>query len=240
MSDTAVQRALLGVRASIKQLADKHKLKALPNLVAVSKLKPVPMLQQAYDVGQRHFGENYVQELCEKAPEMPKDIQWHFIGHLQSNKAKKVCAVPNLFMVETVDTVKLANALNKVCVKLERPEPLNVLVQVNTSGEAQKSGCQPEETIPLVSHIVSQCPALAFRGLMTIGRFDDGAHDDCFMCLAKCKEEVLSDVTLKGKVPPPESFMLSMGMSGDYEVAMQCGSTSIRVGSTIFGARDPK
>lgn len=105
-----------------------------PRLVAVSKLKPVSDIQQAYDCGHRAFGENYAQELAEKAPQLPSDIQWHFIGHLQSNKAKLIAGIPNLWVVESVDSAKLATALNNACEKANRE--LRVFVQINTSGEA--------------------------------------------------------------------------------------------------------
>lgn len=104
-------------------------------LVAVSKTKPIELIEACYKAGHRNFGENYVQELCEKAAKLPQDIQWHFIGHLQSNKTKQIASVPNLFMVETVDREKIATALEKEIVKSGRKIPLNVMVQVNTSGE---------------------------------------------------------------------------------------------------------
>lgn len=111
-----------------------------PRLVAVSKTKPVSLLMEAYNAGQRHFGENYVQEVLEKAPQMPRDVHWHFIGHLQSNKAKAlVQSIPNLYSVETVDSQKIANHLNRACEGAERDELLKVMVQVNTSGEESKS-----------------------------------------------------------------------------------------------------
>ena len=236
----SVASALQAVRASIKQIAETQKLARIPQLVAVSKVKPVATVMEAYEAGQRHFGENYVQELVAKAPEMPPDCRWHFIGNLQSNKVKKVVAIPNLHVVETVDSPKLADALNNACVSLERPGRLAVLVQVNTSGEPQKNGCEPSQTVSLVSHIVDRCPQLQFHGLMTIGRFDETPHDDCFRCLAQCRDAVLGEGALEGKVPPGEEFIMSMGMSGDYALAIECGSNSIRVGSTIFGERPPK
>ena len=140
-------------------------------LVAVSKTKPAAAIQAAFDDGQRHFGENYVQELLEKAPSLSTDIKWHFIGNLQSNKAKKIVKqVPNLFMVETVDTRKLAKTLNTACVSAER-EQLRVLVQVNTSGEETKGGVTPGgECVELAEYIQSECEGLQFSGLMTIGK----------------------------------------------------------------------
>ncbi|KAJ3068242.1 hypothetical protein HDU98_008612, partial [Podochytrium sp. JEL0797] len=104
-------------------------------LVAVSKTKPIEDLMVAYNEGQRHFGENYVQELVDKAAKLPTDIKWHFIGTLQSNKCKDVVAIPNLFAIETVDGIKKADTLQKQCVKAQRVDPVNIFVQVNTSGE---------------------------------------------------------------------------------------------------------
>jgi hypothetical protein len=119
-----------------------------PTLTAVSKTKPASMVQEAYALNQRHFGENYVQELVQKAPLLPADIQWHFIGHLQSNKCKTLLEVPNVWMVESVDTEKLARQLEKACVALGRPDRLRVLIQVNTSQEPCTPRPPPLFSIP--------------------------------------------------------------------------------------------
>ncbi len=127
-----------------------------PTLTAVSKTKPATMVQEAYALNQRHFGENYVQELVQKAPLLPADIQWHFIGHLQSNKCKTLLEVPNVWMVESVDTEKLARQLEKACVALGRPDRLRVLVQVNTSQEpCTTSLCFPPFRAHTLCHIDS-------------------------------------------------------------------------------------
>lgn len=175
-----------------------------------------------------------VQELVEKAPQLPSDIKWHFIGHLQSNKAKHIARIPNLFLVESLDSVKLANTLDKALPE-DRAEPLRVMVQVNTSGEDSKSGVEPEECTELVRHVATSCSRLRFIGLMTIGRIGD-VSPACFERLAACRDKVIEAQI--PNVPSLEDFELSMGMSGDFEVAIQAGSTSVRVGSTIFGARD--
>jgi pyridoxal phosphate enzyme (YggS family) len=198
-------------------------------LVAVSKTKPIPLLQAVYDAGGRTFGENYVQEVIEKAPLLPDDIQWHYIGALQSNKAKAlVQAVQPVsrLTIETVGTIKLANKLNDAVDSTE-PQKLKVMVQVNTSGEDSKSGVAPgPECLALVSHIRSNCPNLELTGLMTIGAPGDVS---CFDVLAKCRNE---------NNHGDDSLELSMGMSGDFEQAIAAGATSVRVGSTIFGARN--
>ncbi len=198
-------------------------------LVAVSKTKPVEDLSALYQSGQRHFGENYFQELVEKAEQLPKDIKWHFIGHLQSSKASKLIRdVPNLFVLETVDSEKLASKLQNACESNGREE-LNIFIQVDTSGEDTKSGVSEEELLPLVDFIHSQCPRLRIAGLMTIGAPNDFT---CFDKLANQRKVVANHLLIA-----EEALELSMGMSGDFEEAIARGATSVRVGSTIFGER---
>ncbi|XP_072026908.1 pyridoxal phosphate homeostasis protein-like [Amphiura filiformis] len=212
-----------------------------PRVVAVSKTKPVGMIKEAYECGQRHFGENYVQELVDKSADADfmsscKEIRWHFIGHLQTNKVKKVLGASNLYMVETIDSKKLANEVNKQWEKLGNGERLKVMVQVNTSGEENKHGIAPSECVSLVDHVRTQCPHLELAGIMTIGAFDhdlsQGPNPD-FKVLLKCREDVCSKFNLS-----KDSMELSMGMSGDFEHAISAGSTNVRIGSTIFGARN--
>ncbi|XVF26081.1 hypothetical protein REPUB_Repub13aG0269300 [Reevesia pubescens] len=202
-------------------------------LVAVSKTKPVSVIRQVYDAGHRCFSENYVQELIEKAPQLPDDIEWHFIGNLQSNKVKPLIAgVPNLAMVETVDDEKIANLLDRVVGSFGR-KPLKVLVQVNTSGEESKSGVEPSSYVELAKHVSLSCPNLQFCGLMTIGMLDYTSTPENFKTLANCRSEVCKVLGI-----PEDQCELSMGMSGDFELAIEMGSTNIRIGSTIFGARE--
>lgn len=205
-------------------------------IVAVGKTKPVRALQAAYAAGQRHFGENYVPELVAKAPLMPADTLWHMIGHLQSNKADELLKkVPSLACVETVDSVKLATVLNKAVGKAGRDKPLDVLIQVNTSGEDTKSGIFPAESpllVELALHIKKECPLLRLKGLMTIGMPDFTSKPENFVCLQQCRKRVADAVGVaEGELE------LSMGMSGDFVQAVAMGSTNVRVGSTIFGAR---
>mmetsp|Transcript_10463 Transcript_10463/g.12000 ORF Transcript_10463/g.12000 Transcript_10463/m.12000 type:complete len:255 (+) Transcript_10463:98-862(+) len=233
---STIAEALKAVRKRMSELVvNAGRSSENVRLVAVSKTKPKEMIMEAYDADQRHFGENYVQDFVEKAPHLPLDIKWHFIGHLQSNKVKEVYKIPNLFMVETVDTKKLADVLNRRFPE-DRKEKLRVLVQVNTSGEESKSGVEPSSCSELVKHIVENCDKLLFSGLMTIGRLGD-TSTECFETLAQCKEEVLKIDNLGVS---SADFELSMGMSGDYDIAIAAGSTNIRVGSTIFGARAKK
>ncbi|XP_059662525.1 uncharacterized protein LOC132308455 [Cornus florida] len=202
-------------------------------VVAVSKTKPVSLIRQVYDVGHRYFGENYVQEIIEKAPQLPDDIEWHFIGNLQSNKVKPLLTgVPNLAMVETVDDEKIANHLERAVANIGR-KPLKVLVQVNTSGEESKSGVDPSGCVELVKHVSLGCPNLQFCGLMTIGMLDYTSTPENFKTLANCRSEVCKALGIA-----EEQCELSMGMSGDFELAIEMGSTNVRIGSTIFGARE--
>lgn len=202
-------------------------------LVAVSKTKPASAIMALYEAGFRHFGENYYQELSEKVEQLPADIKWHFIGHLQSSKASKLVKdVPNLYSVHTVDKEKLASKLNSAVSALDDAKDgrkLNVMVQVMTSEEDTKSGVTPLEAVNLVRYVQTQCGHLQFTGLMTIGAPGDLS---CFDRLLACQELVAEHCGV-----PRETVQLSMGMSGDFEQAVQRGSHLVRVGSTIFGPR---
>ena len=230
-----VAEALEAVRGRVAAASSGKGASAAPRLVAVGKTKPVGLLQEAYAAGQRVFGENYAQELIEKAPQMPDDVRWHFIGHLQSNKARGLVAgVPNLTCVETLDSKKLANKLDTACAESQRTEPLSVMLQVNTSGEESKFGLPPgEDCLDLARHVVEACPQLRLAGLMTIGKPDYTSEPENFLCLARCRDALYSALGL-----PAGSLELSMGMSGDFEQAIEMGSDNVRVGSTIFGARE--
>ncbi|XP_050303866.1 pyridoxal phosphate homeostasis protein [Anthonomus grandis grandis] len=213
-------------------------------LVAVSKIKPVELIIEAYDEGQRHFGENYVQELYDKATnaliqEKCKDIKWHFIGHLQSNKVNKVLAVPNLHLIETVDSRKRATQLNKNWPNFGGPDSkLNIMLQVNTSGEDVKNGIEPSEVNGLAEFVLKECQNLRLQGLMTIGQYGydpaQGPNPD-FLSLRKCRDDLCKALNINWK-----DVGLSMGMSTDFEHAIELGSTSVRVGSSIFGERPKK
>eukprot|EP01026_Neomeris_dumetosa_P014569 TRINITY_DN15347_c0_g1_i1.p2 TRINITY_DN15347_c0_g1~~TRINITY_DN15347_c0_g1_i1.p2 ORF type:complete len:262 (-),score=33.03 TRINITY_DN15347_c0_g1_i1:332-1117(-) len=229
-----VAQSLQNILSKINEVhAKANTTQQFPRLVAVSKTKSVTLIQEAYDAGHRYFGENYPQELMEKAPQLPQDIQWHFIGHLQSNKAKKLVEqVPNLSVIETVDNEKLANKLDAAVLATNRP-PLNVMIQVNTSGEESKYGVQPSDCVPLAEYIKENCKGLTVKGVMTIGRPDYTSQPEDFECLRNCRKQVATALGLD-----ENELGLSMGMSGDYEQAIQMGSTNVRVGSSIFGARD--
>ena len=199
-------------------------------LVAVSKTKPPEAIRTLYDIGHKHFGENYVQELLSKVAILPSDICWHFIGHLQSQKAKQLIeGVPNLYLLESLDSQKLANKLNKVLQSQER-EPLRVYIQVNTSLEDTKSGITFDNAVDLAIHVRDHCPYLILAGLMTIGAPNDSS---CFDTLVECRQKVGEALSVD-----PSTLDLSMGMSGDYQDAIHRGATSVRVGSVIFGNRE--
>ncbi|KAI1269720.1 hypothetical protein F5Y18DRAFT_371281 [Xylariaceae sp. FL1019] len=223
-------------------------------LVAVSKLKPANDIlalakpQQAGFEPQLHFGENYAQELMQKAELLPRDIKWHFIGGLQSGHCKKLAAIPNLFCVSSVDTLKKAQLLDKHRGELlasftsSAPEKLNIHVQVNTSGEDSKSGCAPgSETVELC-RAVEEAQNLHLLGLMTIGAIarsvattPENENED-FVALREQRDLVAKELGLDDD----RKLELSMGMSEDFEGAITMGSDEVRVGSTIFGTRPPK
>ncbi|EDK39002.2 hypothetical protein PGUG_03100 [Meyerozyma guilliermondii ATCC 6260] len=208
-------------------------------LVAVSKLKPASDILALYNHGVRHFGENYVQELIGKAQELPKDIKWHFIGGLQTGKCKDLAkGIDNLYAVETIDSLKKCKKLDTARLNAEK-DPLNVYLQINTSGEEQKSGFSLSDTKDLkdtVRFLMSdECKKLKLQGLMTIGSFEASTSDEenkDFKALSTVKTELDKEFNL--------DLELSMGMSNDFEQAIKQGSTSVRVGSSIFGARPPK
>lgn len=230
----AASLALRSVLPRVSQAAERSGRRPdQVKVVAVSKTKPVSLLREVYDAGHRCFGENYVQELVEKAPQLPEDTEWHFIGHLQSNKVKTLInGVPNLAMVETVDDEKIANHLDRAVGNLGR-QPLKVLVQVNTSGEETKSGVEPSGFLGLAKHVSENCPNLEFSGLMTIGNVDYTSTPENFKTLLNCRREVCKALGIS-----EEQCELSMGMSSDFELAIEMGSTIVRIGSTIFGARE--
>ncbi|XP_065862431.1 uncharacterized protein [Euphorbia lathyris] len=227
---TALRSVMLRVRQAAERAGRRPEL---VRVVAVSKTKPVSLIRQVYDAGHRCFGENYVQEIVDKAPQLPEDIEWRYIGHLQSNKVKTLLAgVPNLATVEGVDNQKLATLLDRAVSSLGR-NPLKVFVQVNTSGEASKSGIDPSGCVGLAEHVKLHCPNLAFSGLMTIGMPDYTSTPENFRALLNCRNEVCKALGMG-----EDQCELSMGMSGDFEQAIEMGSTNVRIGSTIFGPRE--
>lgn len=198
-------------------------------LIAVSKTKPVEMLQEAYDLGCRDFGENKVQELIDKYDKMPKDIRWHMIGHLQRNKVKYI--VDKVYMIHSVDSLRLAEEISKEAVKKNVTVP--ILIEVNVANEESKFGAASEDAVALVE-AVSALPNIVVKGLMTIAPYVENSEDNR-LYFAKLKQ-IYVDIIHKNI---DNVFMeeLSMGMTGDYEVAIEEGATLIRVGTGIFGER---
>lgn len=199
-------------------------------LIAVSKTKPLTDLQQAYACGCRDFGENKVQELVEKYEQMPKDIRWHMIGHLQRNKVKYI--VDKVYLIHSVDSLRLAEEISKEAVK--KQVTVSILIEVNVAGEESKFGTTVEETYLLVKEI-AKLPGICVKGLMTIAPFVENAEENR-LYFAKLKQ-IYVDIIHKNI---DNVFMeeLSMGMTGDYEVAITEGATYVRVGTGIFGERN--
>jgi pyridoxal phosphate enzyme (YggS family) len=201
--------------------------------LAVSKWMDIEKIQQALDCGQILFGENYLQEASSKIKHFPRTINWHFIGHLQSNKAKQAAELFD--MVETVDRFNVAQALDKHA-KLLKKE-LAVLVQVNTGREKQKSGILPEETEPFLRLITKETD-LRVLGLMTMPPFcSDPEKSRPYFKELKNLAELL---TAQNLFTDNDNVELSMGMSVDYPVAIEEGATIVRVGTALFGARGSK
>ena len=218
----------------LKNIADSEersgRKKGDVTLIAVSKTKPVEMIKEVYDLGVRDFGENRVQELTEKYDKLPSDIRWHLIGHLQTNKVKYI--IDKAYMIHSVDSLKLANEISREAVK--HSVTANILIEVNVSGEESKFGVSPEDLEDLIRKI-SVLPAIRIRGLMTVAPYvvDSEENRQFFI---KMKQFAV-DITRKN-IDNVNMDCLSMGMSGDYTVAVEEGATFVRVGTSIFGERN--
>ena len=199
-------------------------------LIAVSKTKPVEMLREAYDAGARVFGENKVQEIVDKYDHMPSDVKWHMIGHLQRNKVKYI--VDKVAMIHSVDSFRLAETIEKEAAKKNVTVP--ILIEVNVAQEESKYGLKPEEVLPFIEEI-ADFSHIQIKGLMTIAPYVENAEEnrEIFRELKKLSVDIaaknINNVTMS---------VLSMGMTGDYLVAVQEGATMVRVGTGIFGARN--
>lgn len=199
-------------------------------LIAVSKTKPKEVLKEAYDLGIRVFGENKVQELTEKYDALPDDILWHMIGHLQTNKVKYI--VDKVELIHSVDSVRLAQAIEKEAAKKDRI--VDILVEVNAAEEESKFGLKVYEVIPFIREIADY-PHIHVCGLMTIAPFVKNPEENrpIFQNLHKLSVDIE-----RKNIDNVNVNILSMGMTNDYEVAIEEGSTMVRVGTGIFGARD--
>lgn len=204
-------------------------------LIAVSKTQPIEKIKTLYDNGQRHFGENKVQEMLDKKEQLPTDIYWHAIGHLQSNKVKYI--VPFIHLIHSVDSFNLLQTIEKEAAKVNRK--ISILLQIHIADEETKFGLNKNELIDLLEHVMAQKENflhIEICGLMGMASFADDEH--------KIEQEMqgLQNLFLFIKnsyFPLSASFKeISMGMSSDYKIALNCGSTLVRVGSLLFGKRD--
>ena len=199
-------------------------------LVAVSKTKPIEMIMEAYDAGQRIFGENRVQELADKYELLPKDIEWHMIGHLQRNKVKYIA--PFVHLIHGVDSLKLLFEINKQAAKFKRVQ--KVLLQFHIAQESSKFGFDLEEFHEAFDGLdFDELKNVSIKGVMGMATFtsDQRQVKEEFHALKKIFDEIKEGFG-------PEFEIISMGMSGDYQIAIEQGSTMIRVGSSIFGGRN--
>ena len=226
-----IAQNLAHIRAQIQQCEYQFKTQSAVKLLAVSKTKPIEAILAAYEAGQMVFGENYVQEGVEKIQfyqQQQIELEWHFIGPLQSNKTRLVAEYFD--WMQTLERAKIADRLNE-----QRPPhkaPLNVLIQVNISNEASKSGVQPDDILPLARH-VENLPHLRLRGLMAIPEPTDDVvqQEQTFRQMRTLFE------SLQEALPHAHIDTLSMGMTDDMQSAIKCGSTMVRVGTAIFGKR---
>ncbi len=199
-------------------------------LIAVSKTKPISMIQEAYAYGCRDFGENKVQELVDKFEVLPKDIHWHMIGHLQRNKVKYL--IGKVSMIHSVDSLRLAEEISKEAIK--KQTYVSILIEINIGNEESKFGAKPEDAEMLI-HSISKLPNIEIKGLMTVAPYTDDSelNRQYFMKLRDLSVDIKSK-----NIDNVSMNVLSMGMSGDYSVAIQEGANFVRVGTGIFGERN--
>ena len=205
----------------------KNSLPETVTLIAVSKTKPQSDLIEAYEVGQRDFGENKIQEMSEKWEHLPKDIHWHMIGHVQTNKVKYMA--PFVHLIHAVDSLKLLKEIQKQALKNNRT--IGCLIQIRIAQEETKFGFPAEELSSLVE-AAKQFPNIEIKGLMGMASFTSNQEQ------IRQEFKNLAEIFSEFKLVKPESTILSMGMSGDYQMAIEEGSTMIRVGRKIFGERN--
>ena len=198
-------------------------------LIAVSKTKPVSMLTEIYESGVRDFGENKVQELCDKKEELPKDIRWHMIGHLQRNKVKHI--IKDVALIHSVDTYRLAEEINVHAKKVQRTMP--ILIEVNIARESSKFGILEDEALQLVKEI-APLDNLRIKGLMAIAPYVEDPEENrpYFKKLKNLSVDIARE-----NIDNVSMDVLSMGMTGDYVTAIEEGATIVRVGTGIFGKR---
>ncbi|MGN0304798.1 MAG: YggS family pyridoxal phosphate-dependent enzyme [Lachnospiraceae bacterium] len=224
-----IQENLRQVTAKIEAATPLEK-KGKVILIAVSKTKPVSAIQEAYSWGVRDFGENKVQEIIEKYDLLPKDIRWHMIGHLQRNKVKYI--IDKVALIHSVDSLRLAEEISKEAVKHKRIMP--ILIEVNIAHEDSKFGVSPEHCEALIREI-SPLPGVQIKGLMTVAPFVENGEEN--RQYFKAMKQLYVDIMTKN-IDNVYMEILSMGMTGDYPVAIEEGADYVRVGTGIFGERN--
>ena len=215
----------MGIADNIRKL--KSELPSTVELVAVSKFKPVEAIREAYEAGQRSFGENRPQELAAKAPQLPADIVWHFIGHLQTNKVKMV--VPYAHLIHSVDSERLLAEIDKAA--RAAGKVMDCLLEIHIAEEQTKQGFTPDEAVALAREAAERYPNVRLRGVMGMATFTDD------------REQVRREFRSLKAVSERLSFLpgcdtVSMGMSGDWPIAVEVGTTIVRIGTAIFGKRN--
>ena len=218
------------IAQNLKQLTSK--LPTGVKLVAVSKFHPVERLQEAYDAGQRLFGENRAQELASKAPQLPVDIEWNFIGHLQKNKVRMI--IPHVAMIQSVDSVELLTLLNKEAARVNRH--IKVLLQLHVAKEQTKSGFTVDEVLKAAAEgNFEGLSNVTIAGVMAMATFTDDMQQ------VASEFETVHDTFIRlreMKFATPDFKEISMGMSDDWPIAVEHGATIVRIGTDIFGARE--
>ncbi len=228
---TYIQENLEEVRGRIRAAALRAGRKPEEiTLIAVSKTKPAEMLANAYEAGQRCFGENKVQEILEKAPVLPGDIRWHMIGHLQRNKVRQV--VGRTELIHSVDSIRLAEEIEKEAAKAGIV--CEILIEVNIGDEESKYGVAPQDTAAFAAAL-AQFPHLRVRGLMTVAPYTENSEEN--RKYFREMKQLAVDIDRKN-IDNICMDTLSMGMTGDYETAIEEGATMVRVGTGIFGKRN--
>lgn len=226
-----IKENLAKVRENIRKACEKAgRNPEEVTLIAVSKTKPVSMLEEAYQAGSREFGENKVQEIMDKYPQLPSDVRWHMIGHLQRNKVKYV--IDKACLIHSVDSLRLAEEISSQAEK--KKVETDILVEVNIAQEESKFGTSREEAVRLVEEI-ARLPHIHIRGLMTIAPFVENPEDNR-QYFRQIRE--LSVDIMQKNIDNVNMSVLSMGMTGDYMVAIEEGATMVRVGTGIFGERN--
>jgi len=226
-----IKQNIISVKNNISQAMKNSKTEQAVTLIAVSKTKPVEDIKEAYDAGIRDFGENKVQELSKKYELLPKDIRWHMIGHLQRNKVKDV--VGKAALIHSVDSLRLAEEISKESAK--KNLVTDILIEVNIAMEESKFGFSDYETLLTFLQNIASLPNICVKGLMTVAPYTENPEEN--RCYFSKLRQLAVDIMLEN-IDNISMDILSMGMTGDYEVAIEEGATYVRVGTGIFGERN--